>query len=212
MRVFIMLGLALLVGVRPTLAQDPAAGAPWFAFGPNDTAYALVLDTTVAHHGRASLLLHSLPGADSTTWIASQQVVNAIHYRTKRIRLRAHLQAEMVSSAGLWLTVDGYVDGKSATLFDDSLTTALHGTVSWREVTVVFDVDSRATCIRYGSMLNGLGDVWLDDISFDTVPTTIPVTRRLAKPIIQGNARATMSNCRGMIAKPTYLDFEGIPH
>ncbi len=203
-------GAAFILLAARVHAQT-GGGVPWFAYGPVDTAYALTIDTTVAFSGRWSMLLLSLPGASSTTWMASQQIVDAGGYRNKRVRLRAYLRTQQATSGALWLAVEGFENHKPATLLLDTLVAPRHGTTSWRAATAVFDVDSRAMCVRFGSMLYGTGAVWLDDISLDVVGDTVPVTVRAQRPQPLEGGGTDQSNCTGMIPRPTNLDFEQPP-
>ena len=198
---------ALICLASPTNAQTAVGGMPWFGFGPVDTVYALAIDTTVAFAGRASLLLQSLRGADASTWIASHQIVDARAYRGKRVRIRAHLRAQDVTSAGMWVVVDGFANGRPATLLSDSLTPGLRGSTAWQGVSMIFDVPVGAGCIRYGSILHGTGAVWLDSIVFDTVMLGTSTTLHRMKP----EPLSTAGNCDGMVPKPTNLDFEQGP-
>jgi hypothetical protein len=187
-------------------AQYPTA--PWSGFGPDLRSYELAIDTTVAFNGRASLLLSSLPGANSSTWVASHQIVDARPYRGKRVRISAHLRTAAAIAAGLWLSVDGPIDRNS--LVYDSLTPILRGTVAWRVADVVFDVPAEADCIRYGSMLHGTGAVWLDAIKFEVVAKTVGATERLLHPKPHP-VGTNVSRCPGMISRPQNLDFEEQP-
>jgi hypothetical protein len=204
-------GAARLVATPVLGAQAPGGGAPWFGFGPVDTAYTLTLDTTVAFSGHSSLLLLSLAGADATTWIASHQIVDARPYRGRRVGIRAHLRTEQATAADMWVVVDGFANGKQATLLSDSLVPALRGTTDWQEVSIIFDVSSNAGCVRYGSMLHGTGAVWLDAMSFDTVSAAVPATLHPKAPRPFGKPTTVLSNCRGMMPRPVNLDFEQAP-
>lgn len=203
-------GAALVVFAATAHAQT-GGGVPWFGYGPVDTAYALAIDTSVAFSGRRSLLLVSLPGAGRATWIASQQIVDAQAYRNKRIRIRAFLRTQSAGSGALWFAVEGFVGSKPATLVSDSLIAPLHGTTSWRPAAAVFDVDPRATCVRFGSTLYGTGAVWLDALSIETVSAATPVTVQRRRPEFLGGDGTSQPNCSGMLAQPTNLDFEQAP-
>lgn len=200
---------ALLLVATRAFAQT--GGVAWFAFGPVDTAYAMVIDTTLAFSGRRSLLVVSLPGADPSTWLASQQIVDASAYRNKRIRMRAHLRTQAASSAGFWFAVEGFAGRRPATLLSDSLVSPLSGTTAWRETTLVVDIDARATCLRFGSTLNGTGAVWLDAVTIDVVSAATPVTVRGRRPALLDGDGTSQPNCSGMLAQPQNLDFELAP-
>lgn len=186
-------------------------GVPWFGFGPVDTAYAMSIDTSFAVTGRGSMLLQSLPGATRATWMATQQIVDARAYRGRHVRLRAYLRGYQATWAALWIAVEGFSHTRPATVLSDSLVSPLQGTTSWREASVVFAVDRQAVCIRFGSMLQGTGAVWLDGIAFDTVGVAVPVSVRPGRPVLLGGAGEAQPNCTGMIPQPANLDFEQ-PH
>ena len=201
---------AALLFAPPLFKSQAGTGVPWIGFGPVATAYVMSVDTTVAFTGHSSLLLQSLPGANETTWIAAQQGLDARAYRGRRVRIRAHIRAYEASAAGMWLVIDGYANRRPANLLSDSLVPELNGTTGWRDVSIVFDVSRRASCIRYGSMLHGTGAIWLDAITFDTVPSQIPTTVQDTGPHVL-TQKALLANCRGQIPRPMNLDFEQMP-
>jgi hypothetical protein len=198
-----------LCGARA--GAQAGGGVPWFGFGPVDTAYAMSIDTTLAVTGRWSLLLQSLPGATRATWMATQQIVDARAYRNKRVRIRAYLRGQQATWAALWIAVEGYSGRRPATLLSDSLLSPLQGTTSWRQAAVVFAVDPRATCIRFGTMLHGTGAVWLDAVSVDTVGAGVPVTVHAGRPEPLDGDGMDQPNCTGMLPHPANLDFEQPP-
>ena len=202
-------GAALVLCASSAHAQT-GGGVAWLGFGPVDTAYAMVIDTTVAFSGRRSLLVLSLPGAGASTWLATQQIVDAAAYRNKRVRLHAYLRTRTATSAALWFAVEGFAGRHPATLVSDSLVAPRSGTTPWREATVVFDVDPHATCLRFGSTLNGVGAVWLDAITIDTVRAATPITVRGRPQVLDGDG-TSQPNCSGMLVEPTNLDFEQAP-
>lgn len=204
-------GIAVCAAVALCAARGVAqagGGVAWFGFGPVDTAYAMSIDTTFAVTGRWSMLLQSLPGATRATWMATQQIVDARAYRNKRVRIRAYLRGQQATWAALWIAVEGFTGRRPATLLSDSLVSPLQGTTAWREAAVVFTVDPHAVCIRFGTMLQGTGAVWLDGVSFDTVGAAVPVTARAGRPELLDGAGADQPNCTGMLPQPTNLDFE----
>jgi hypothetical protein len=208
--------VAIAVSAAATLCAgrggaQAGGGVPWFGFGPVDTVYAMSIDTTVAMSGRWSMLLHSLPGATRATWMATQQIVDARAYRTKRVRIRASLRGYQATWASLWIAVEGFTGTRPATMLSDSLVAPLQGTTSWREALVVFLVDPHAVCIRFGTMLHGTGAVWLDGISFDTVGAGVPVTVRAGRPELLDGDGPDQPNCTGMLPQPANLDFEQPP-
>jgi hypothetical protein len=200
-----------LVLASPCGAQAPRRGAPWVGFGPVDSAYMLSTDTSIAYSGRTSLLLQALPGADSTTFAYSQQIVDARPYRSRRVRIEGWLRTWSASAAGLWVVVDGVADGRPATLHAERLAPAVQGTNPWRLVSLVVDVDSGARCIRFGSELRGVGAVWLDAVAVDTVPPSVAATAPATTPEPRGEPGTPVRTCEGLLPSPADLDFEESP-
>lgn len=123
-------------------------------------------------------------------------------YRGKRIRLTGYIKAVDVENwAGLWLRVDGKTASKSVTTtikesnsgdkltskvtnsearktlaFDNMYNRPITGTVNWTKCEIVLDVPDSATNIAFGALLNGTGQIWFDQLKFDTVGKGIPTT------------------------------------
>jgi hypothetical protein len=70
----------------------------------------------------------------------------------------------------------------------------LSGDRDWAPCEIVFDVPADAESIQLGIGLAGPGSIWLDQVSLESVPVTVPLTG--AAPALLG---------------PTNLDFEAPP-
>ena len=191
------------------LEAKAQTGRGWEGFGPAVGAYTAVIDTTVAHTGHASFLMYSLGPATGSSWMANQQIVDASRYRGRRVRLSGQLRTQDVTSAELWLVVNGAIGGEPMTLLEGHLTPSVHGTIEWETGAIVFQVDSGATCLRFGVMIHGTGAVWLDDVALDTVPSSTPITVAAdrPKPVLGARTRQ-LGPCRDMLSLPTNLSFE----
>jgi hypothetical protein len=61
--------------------------------------------------------------------------------------------------------------------FDNMQKRAIKGTQTWTQYSVVLNVDAaKAKRIAIGVLLAGKGGVWIDDVRFETVDESVPVT------------------------------------
>ena len=96
---------------------------------------------------------------------------------SKRVRLSAAVRSEDVNGwAGLWMRVDG--ETRQALAFDNMQTRPIKGNTGWQRYDVVLDVPSEAKSIALGVLLNNSGAAWLDDVKFEVVPTSVPLTSK----------------------------------
>lgn len=183
-------------------AQMPDA---WVLVGQDAADYRLRLDPEVAHSGSSSMRLEGRGNRRRSQWAASVQLVDATSYRGKRMRLRGYLRADDVDSGGLWVRVDGILEGKYAMLaLDNSEDRRVEGTQDWETRDIVVDIPPEGVTILIGAMLTGDGELWVDDLSFEAVAEDVPLTTEPEVVITdQPYARP-----QGVFPAPTNLDFE----
>jgi hypothetical protein len=143
----------------------------WWHAGSNPGGFAVDIDRTVSHGGRASARLQSI-GPSPTGFGSLMQVADADHYRGKRVRLSAWVRAENVLGrhAGLWMRVDGPSgDPRKALAFDAMNDRAIVGTRDWQRYEIVLDVANDAVDIAFGAHLSGSGTIWVDDVELEEV-------------------------------------------
>jgi hypothetical protein len=96
-------------------------------------------------------------------------------YKGKRLRMSGWVKAESVKRwAGLWMRVDGQTGGSLA--FDNMQSRPIVGTRDWTRYEVVLDVAPTAKSIAFGILMDGEGTVWLNDVQFQVVDRSVPVT------------------------------------
>ena len=113
------------------------------------------------------------------------QSFGAAAYRGKRVRLRAWLRLEdqgpdeqpgarlgiwellRPSRAQMWLSVDRA--SRRPGFFDNMDDRPVRST-DWTRCEIATPIDDDATFINFGVMSIGRGRVWVDDVSFETVP------------------------------------------
>ncbi len=80
----------------------------------------------------------------------------------------------MTQWAGLWFRVDG--PNNTTLAFDNMEQRAIKGTTDWTRYEIVLDVPNEAQRLAFGVLLAGGGQVWMDDLRFEVVPTTVKTT------------------------------------
>lgn len=148
----------------------------WLITGTAPDKYKTGIDRTVFHTGTASAFLQSeeeefVPDEYATI----MQQFRAERFLGKRVRFSAFVKAlEVEGWAGLWLRLDGKF---SVTLkLDNMQNRPIKGTINWNLYSCVLDVPEETELINIGILLTGKGRVWLDDVSFQEVDRTVPVT------------------------------------
>lgn len=148
----------------------------WLITGTAPDKYKTGIDRTVFYTGTASAFIQSeeeefVPDEYATI----MQQFRAERFLGKRVRFSAFVKAlEVEGWAGLWLRLDGKF---SVTLkLDNMQNRPIKGTINWNLYSCVLDVPEETELINIGILLTGKGRVWLDDVSFQEVDRTIPVT------------------------------------
>jgi len=93
--------------------------------------------------------------------------------------MSAWMKTKLTSGkAHLWVRVDG--DWKDSPAkrgcFDNMNDRAPKGTTDWTRYDLVVDVPPTSKQIGFGGMLDGTGEMWVDDISFEEVSKSVPLT------------------------------------
>ena len=130
------------------------------------------------------------------------QNISTDQYKGKRIRLTGYLKSDNVDGwAGLWLRVDGRKkvssvqttyrhrenssritsdvsgnDKRKTLAFDNMYNRQVTGTTTWTKCEIVLDVADTASNIAFGALLSGTGQIWLDELKFDTVSHDVLTT------------------------------------
>lgn len=97
-------------------------------------------------------------------------------YRGKRVRMSGYVKSENVKGwAGLWLRIDSEKSGETLG-FDNMGDRSITGTTEWKKYEIVLDVPMKATNLAYGALLYSTGQIWFDNLSFEIVDDTVPLT------------------------------------
>lgn len=148
----------------------------WLITGTAPDKYKTGIDRIVFHTGTASAFIQSEEEEFAPDEYATiMQQFRAERFLGKRVRFSAFVKALDVEGwAGLWLRLDGKF---SVTLkLDNMQNRPIKGTANWNLYSCVLDVPEETELINIGILLTGKGRVWLDDVSFQEVDRTVPVT------------------------------------
>lgn len=101
-------------------------------------------------------------------------------FRGKRVRMTGLLKTKNVSTwAGLWFRVDRECSKHHAgfdNMQNGKRDRSIHGTTDWATYEIVLDVPADASEYAFGALLVGKGQIWFDDIRFETVDLSIATT------------------------------------
>lgn len=147
----------------------------WLFTGTASDKYRYYLDKRIFNTGSQAVTMKAV----ATTYVVDDYAVvmqqfQATNYRNQRVRFAGMVKTEDADYAGLWLRFD---DGQGGMLKIDNMSDRpITGTNDWNQYACVMDVPKEAALINIGILLQGNGQVWLDDTSFDIVTLDMPTT------------------------------------
>ena len=146
----------------------------WFLAGSNPESYEIDLvkdqdtNSNVGH-------LKSKHAVDGFGTI--MQSFKPTSYLGKRVRLSGYIKSKDVSGwAGMWLRIDGQ-DKTQPLAFDNMHGRPIKGTNAWSKYEIVLDAPETSTDFAFGVLQAGTGEVWLDDLQFEIVDKSVPLTK-----------------------------------
>lgn len=145
----------------------------WIKAGSHPNEYDMGIDETVKRNGSKCASIKSV-SEKLHGFGTLMQMFDAGSFKGKRYRLTAWTKCSNVDGwAGLWMRVDG-PNPKKCLAFYNMQDRPLKGTSDWTRQEVVLDVPKEATNIAFGVLLNGAGQVWMDDFKFEKVGKNVP--------------------------------------
>jgi hypothetical protein len=149
----------------------------WFMSGAQPKEFSAELDGSTSHSGTRSAHMFSNENfSKDSSWGTLMQQMGADQYLDKRVRMKLWVKSKNVKGwLSPWMRVDGNERGDTLS-FDNFCTRQIKGTTDWTEHQIVLDVPPSSTNIAFGVMLGGKGDAWFDDVSFEVVDKSVPIT------------------------------------
>jgi|SRR5690606_17981008 len=146
----------------------------WFLTGSNPENYEIGLVKDAERNGNVAFL-KSKKAVDGFGTI--MQSFNPSNYLGKRVRLSGYVKSKDVKNwAGMWFRIDGPEKGKSLA-FDNMQERPIKGTTEWKKYEIVLDAPENSTNFAFGVLQVGPGEVWLDDLKFEIVDKSVPLTK-----------------------------------
>jgi hypothetical protein len=165
---------ALLAFGWQTTTKTRQVAPGWMVSPDYAEDFEVGVDHAVAHGGKASTYIKSKPHATEASHATIGQRIKADAYRGKRVRLSGFLKTVNVTGrARLWMRIDS----EKGILGQDAMNDrALKGTTNWTKLEIVLDVPEGSAGVIFGLRLNGAGQVWMDDLRWETVESDVPIT------------------------------------
>ncbi|HLO60400.1 MAG TPA: hypothetical protein VK179_16735 [Bacteroidales bacterium] len=153
----------------------------WFVAGTQPQNYFMDIDIDMKRLDTNVMTIKSIvPEITGFGTIMKNTPVN--EYAGKRVRMTGYVKtADVANWAGLWLRVDKkepYEVLSFDNMHDGKTDRSITGTNDWKKYEIVLDVPQTAINLAYGVLLAGTGQVWFDEISFETVDESVPTTGR----------------------------------
>lgn len=108
------------------------------------------------------------------------QYSSAADFKGKRVKMTGYMKTKDVSNwAGFWLRVDQRGSEKSLAfdnMHDGLENRSITGTTDWKKYEIVLDVPYNADYLAFGALEAGTGQIWFDNIVFEIVDSSVPVT------------------------------------
>lgn len=168
--------LRKLIDKGESLMTTNNAPSGWIVTGEATADYETGLDTRIVHSGNYSAYLQSRSN-EARGFVTLMQQIKADRYRGERLRFSAFIKSKNVEgSAGLWMRID-HSSGE-VLAFDNMMNRPITGTNEWNHFSVVLDVPIKSNVLAFGTLLNGKGHIWMDELHFEIVDETVPVTEQ----------------------------------
>lgn len=163
---------------QPSTLDFSAGTLDWELWGSNPGDYAIGSDPQATPRGTAAAFLRA-NGPDPQGFGMLSRTFATTPYRGARMRMRALVKTDAVENwAGIWMRVDGpdTPTTQRSLSFDNMQNRPIKGTSDWARYEIVLDVPPESVAIAFGILLQGIGEVWLDDVEFATVGSDVPTT------------------------------------
>ncbi len=145
----------------------------WFNSGNAD--YEIGVDHGVKHGGSASAYIKAKETISGGSYEVLSQFIQADDYRGKRLRLSSYIRANQVEGwAGIWMNIAG--SGNQMLGLDNMQNRPITGTSDWQKYEIVLDIPADGMGIGFGALLQGKGEIWLDDVQLEVVGQDVPTT------------------------------------
>jgi hypothetical protein len=160
----VIIAIFLILNVNHSICQAQAHYG-WHKAGSHPNEYEMKIVKDVKHNGNGSVIISALKN-DIDGFGTYMQTFKADYYHGKRLQLTGWIKTEDVSSAQMWMRLDGKED---MTGFDNMDDRPIKGTSDWKQYSIVLDIPDETVFIAFGTFVHGSGTAWVDDYSLEIV-------------------------------------------
>lgn len=148
----------------------------WLFTGTAPGKFEAGIDNKIYNTGTKSATLKSIAdNLEVDEYATIMQQFNAKNFLGKRARFSGFVKTlEVNGRCGLWMRIDNSLG--STLKLDNMQNRAITGTTEWNHYSCVLDIPETSGVISIGVLLNGTGQVWLDNVTFQEVDRSIPTT------------------------------------
>ena len=187
-----IISISFVLSICTVHAQDSGIKG-WYLAGSSPSLYEIGLVDNARQGSKVAYLRSKVESIEGFGTI--MQSFEPGQFLGKKVRLTADIKANNVENwSGMWMRVDGEEGGKRETLsFDNMFDRAIKGTKDWTNYEIILEVPKNSTGISYGVLVNGRGEVLIDNFKFE---------------IIDSKAESTGNKYRARHKKPTNTGFD----
>jgi hypothetical protein len=167
----------------------------WFNAGSKPKSYEMGIENGAGQNGKNAATIKSIDKSIEGFGTLMQQCYPD-KYLGKRIKMSGYIKTEnVIGWSGFWLRVD-QTGSRQPLSFDNMSDRPIKGTTNWTKYEITLDVPNTASLIAYGALIDGTGQIWFDNITFEVISDFSPST---------GSSNIKKSPT---VDEPTNLDFE----
>lgn len=173
----LLTGVSILAITVTLFSFDLPTG--WIRAGSDVKSYEMGIDIGAGQDGKNAATIKSKAKKIKGFGTLMQNCLPD-NYLGKRVRMTGMVKTQDVADwSGLWFRVDQ--KGSQQILGFDNMhdgkkDRSIKGTTGWTKYEIVLDVPLNAANLAYGALLVGTGQIWFDDIKFEVVDNTVPLT------------------------------------
>ncbi len=147
----------------------------WIKAGSEPKKYEMSVEKGAGQDGKNAATIKSIDKKISGFGTLMQNCLPD-KYLGKRVKMSGYIKSkDVVNWAGLWFRVDEK-DSKKPLAFDNMKDRSIKGTTEWQKYEIVLDVPANSSNLAYGALLGGTGQIWFDNLKFEIVDESTPVT------------------------------------
>jgi hypothetical protein len=150
----------------------------WLISGSN-AGYEVTLNEKIFHSGKKSASMQGGPLTNTNYPCNLLQTIKADAYRGKRMRLSAFVQSSRGSGHSYRAVLGFRIVGENMQVLGEGkvrLDRFINLSTDWKKFESVLDIPGNAQLIEFGVTMQGLGQTWVDSLSFEEVSRQVPVT------------------------------------